>query len=462
MKGLFVLITALSMLIVVAALPAASQAAFTAPINLSVSGPAVFDPDVGIDGDGDAVAVWLQQDGTTQCSGGPCWRVKARARSAAGGLSSVQTLSGPGQNAQEPEVAVDPSGDAVAVWRRSDGVNLRIQARARSAAGTLSPTQNLSAAGNDAFDFQVGVDADGDAVAVWQLFEGTVDRIQARRRSASGVLGPVQYVSAVGEEAVRPRLAVAPTGIAVALWGAYVGGKQVIKARSRSATGTLSSIQTLSPPGQNADYPEVAVDANGDAVAVWHQYDGTTNCGGLPGCRRAQARARSAGGTLGPVQTLSAAGRHALIPQVAIDADGDGLIVWTRRDGTTDCSLSGAPCYIQARARSAAGALGPSQTLSSAGRSAFGGQVGIDADGDAVVVWQRFDGTTDCFGGDACLRVQARTRSGAGVLGPVQTLSASGGYASSARVAVDPLGDALGVWQLFDGTVDRIQAAAGP
>jgi hypothetical protein len=36
-------------------------------------------------------------------------------------LSPPQTLSGAGQNASEPQVAVDPNGNAVATWGRSDG-----------------------------------------------------------------------------------------------------------------------------------------------------------------------------------------------------------------------------------------------------------------------------------------------------------------------------------------------------
>lgn len=77
-------------------------------------------------------------------------------------------------------MAVDADGDAVFLWKRFDGTNVRVQARARSADGTLSAVENLSAAGQDVFrGHEIAVDVDGDAVATWRRFDGTNWRIQA-------------------------------------------------------------------------------------------------------------------------------------------------------------------------------------------------------------------------------------------------------------------------------------------
>ena len=43
--------------------------------------------------------------------------------------------------------------------------------------------KTLSAAGQTAFDPQVAVDADGDAVFTWARYDGTESRVQARARS---------------------------------------------------------------------------------------------------------------------------------------------------------------------------------------------------------------------------------------------------------------------------------------
>jgi hypothetical protein len=206
----------------------------------------------------------------------------------------------------------------------------------------------------------------------------------------------------------------------------------------------------LSAANQNASRPQVAVDADGDAVFTWRRFDGSgTFC-----CFRAQARARSAAGTLSAVQTLSSAGQNAAEPQVAVDADGDGVFTWRRFDGANS--------RVQARARSAAGTLSAVQNLSDPGGNAHAPQVAVDADGDAVFTWARYDGTVPDPDLPCCARIQARTRSAAGTLGGVQTLSAAGQDAFNPQVGVDVAGNAVATWHRFDGTNDRIQASAGP
>ena len=150
---------------------------------------------------------------------------------------------------------------------------------------------------------------------------------------------------------------------------------------------------------------------------------------------------------LSPVQTLSSPGENASGPQVAVDDDGDAVFTWARSDGTDQ--------RIEARARSAGGALSTVQTLSDAGQDAGAPQVAIDDDGDAVFVWERVDNSGN-------KRIQARKRSAAGVLGVVQTLSNGGQDAQFAQVAIDDDGEAAATWQRFDGAHDRAQAASGP
>ena len=67
-----------------------------------------------------------------------------------------------------------------------------------------------------------------------------------------------------------------------------------------------------------------------------------------------QTRVLSAGGVLGPVQRISPAGSDAIEPEVAVDADGDAVYTSTNDQPTFD--------QIQARARTAAGALVPRRT----------------------------------------------------------------------------------------------------
>ncbi len=427
-----------ALLVVGLLVPALAEAAWTEPINLSAPGQDPGDPEVAVDADGDAVFTWLRSDGTD-------YRIQARARSATGTLSAVQTLSAPGQSASRPQVAVDADGDAVFTWLRFDGAKYRIQARARSAGGTLSAVQTLSAAGQNAFNPQVAVDADGDAVFTWLRFDGAHLRVEARARSAAGTLSAVQTLSGAGQHASEPQVAVDGDGDAVFTWERLDGTKDRVQAVARSAAGTLSAVQTLSAAGKTAFNPQVAVDADGDAVFTWLRSDETDPDNFC--CHRVQLRTRSTDGALSAVKTLSAAGKTAFNPQVAVDADGDAVFTWELYDGTEP--------RVQAKARSATGTLSAVQTLSAAGQSAFNPQVAVDADGDAVFTWLRSDG--------ASRRVEARTRSAAGALSAVQLLSGRvRQQAFDAQVAMDVDGDAIVTWQRSDGTSDRVQASAGP
>ena len=430
--------------------PPLSHAAWTAPVNVSRANQNASRPQVAVDANGDAVFTWERFDGAN-------WRIQARTRSAVGVLSAVQTLSAAGQNAFSPQVAVDDAGDAVFTWSRSDGASSRVQTRARSVAGVLSAVQNLSDPGQNAFAPQVAVDADGDAVFAWALDVGANPQLaQARARSAAGTLSAVQNLSDSGSDALSPfpKVAVDDAGDAVFTWERFDGANLRIQTRARdSFTGNLSAVQNLGLSA-NIDVHQVGVDADGDAVFTWVGRDGTTNCGGV-GCLRVQAQARSAAGVLSAVQNLSKGGQNVRLEhQVAVDDAGDAVFTWSRVDGLNS--------RVQTRARSAAGTLSAVQNLSDPGQNALAPQVAVDADGDAVFAWARFDGTVPDPDFPCCARIQARTRSAAGTLSGVQTLSAAGQDAFNPQVGVDAAGKAVATWQRFDGTNDRIQASAGP
>ena len=193
-------------------------------------------------------------------------------------------LSAAGQDAA-PQVAVDADGDAVFTWLRSDGTDYRIQARARSAAGTLSAVQTLSAAGQDASSPQVAVDADGDAVFTWLRFDGTNDRIQARARSAAGTLSAVQTLSAGrAERGPAPRSRSTPTATRCSP-GALRRGE--LPGPGPGALRRRDPERRADPLRRRAerDEPQVAVDADGDAVFTWERLDGTKT-GSRPGRAR--------------------------------------------------------------------------------------------------------------------------------------------------------------------------------
>ena len=245
--------------------------------------------------------------------------IRARTRAPGGSLGTIDTLSDAGQDAFLPQVAMSERGAAAVVWRRSDGTHTRIQLRARTALGAYSAVQTLSDAGQHADLPQVAVRANGDVVIVWQRFDGAQTRVQARRRSADGNLGPVVDVSPPGQTAAAPEVTLDPGGHALVVWhnASATGG---IYSRRLSLGGVLGPIQRSSPSGA---FPQIATDGNGNSLIVWlrsltHQ--------------RVQSRTRSAAGVLGPVANLSPAGEHASNVSLGVDASGKGVLTWSRGD----------------------------------------------------------------------------------------------------------------------------------
>lgn len=189
----------------------------------------------------------------------------------------------------------------------------------------------------------------------------------------------------------------------------------------------------LSHVNQSASDPEMAVAANGNAVFVWKQNPGSADH------YRVQARQVSAGGALGPILDISKNGKDVLgFPKVAVDGSGNAVFVWTYSDGSET--------WIQGRALSAAGALGPILRLSDASGDFDLPQLAVDSAGDAAFIWSR--------GVDNVRRSEARTLSPAGVLGPVMGVSIdSDGNAFRPQVGISSSGTAVLAWQVFGRSI---------
>jgi hypothetical protein len=118
--------------------------------------------------------------------------VQSSFRPAGGAFAAPVDLSAAGEDAVEPQVAFDPSGNALAVWARSDGSNDIVQSSFRPAGGAFAAPTDLSAAGQSAFTPQVAFDGSGNALAVWSRFNGSNFIVQA---AFAGPAVPIRTLS---------------------------------------------------------------------------------------------------------------------------------------------------------------------------------------------------------------------------------------------------------------------------
>ena len=328
--------------------------------SLSASGASAIGPQVAIDASGNAVIVWYRSNGTKtvvqeahSSNGGSTWSSPAdlsdsaqhatgaqvavvsgvavavwsrsnatktviqAKRSTDGGAtwSASADLSDSAQHAVDPQVAIDSSGNAIAVWERSNATNQIVQTARYTS--SWSAVSDLSASAQDAYDPQLALTADGVAMAVWYRSNGTNTIVQASRYSGSW--GSVANLSATAQDA---QVAMDGSGNAFAVWIRSNGTNTIVQ--TARYAGSWGSASDLSAAAQDGEAPQVAADTSGNAVAVWYRSNGANQI--------VQA-ARYASGW-GSAENQSASGQGAFDPQVAAGPSGSAIVVWYRSNGT--------------------------------------------------------------------------------------------------------------------------------
>ena len=195
---------------------------------------------------------------------------------------------------------------------------------------TFLSALNISDAGQDGFEGVVAVDSTGVTHYAWTRSDGTNTRIQYRDRDPSGTFGAVQTISAAGQNASDPDLAVDASNNVLLTWSRNDGTNIRIQAAFAPAGGGFAAPVTVSDAGFDASKPAADFDAAGKALLVWQRFDGSN--------LRVQATTRTAGvgGTFANEQTLSDAGQDGFNPvaKAGPDVDANGVLVWTRSDGS--------------------------------------------------------------------------------------------------------------------------------
>ena len=299
---------------------AAPQGPWALPAgDLSATGGSAGNPQIAIAPDGSTTAVWYRFNGTHTI-------IQAATQPPGGAFGLPVDLSATGQNANTPQIAIAPDGSATAVWDRYDGTNNIIQASTRPPGGAFAVPVDLSAIGRNAIDPQIAIAPDGSATAVWRRFNGNNDIVQAATRPPSGAFGAPVDLSAVGRNAVSPQIAIAPDGSTTAVWSRPNGTNVLIQAATRPPGGAFAVPVDLSATGQTAFDPQIAIAPDGSATVVWRRYNSTHYI--------VQAATRPPSGTFGPPVDLSAIGQDANTPQIAIADDGSATVVWRRSNGT--------------------------------------------------------------------------------------------------------------------------------
>lgn len=398
-------------------------------------------PQIAVDRNGNAVAVWVR--------GGV---VEARRYSnATRSWDATTVLSAAGASA--PQVAIDANGNAIAVWLRADVVESRrnvggtwgsvVQVSADVIAST--PPSNVAQTPRIASTPNVTGGFNDDMIVVWR----SDAQIKSRRFDGTA-WSAITDVSSVLETAEAPQVAFDNAGEARAVWrrqfdpNPAVTGDEVWRVQSAATAGGANSWGAASDipaasTGRDGFNAQIAVAPDGSAVAVWN--DG----------RFTVKSSRFASGAWSPTPAIlideTASSLNNTNPQLAVDSNGAITVIW---EGSV------APHQVVKTARFSGGAWSAPTVLAAPGLDSFSPRIIARAQGFATAIWWR--GTAGPEGG----ALQASTffpDTGAWDTPVDLVTGVPFTNAGDTDVAIDSAGRAQAVWVTRPGATTVVQTS---
>lgn len=413
-----------------------SSARWRPPLNVSVIGSFAIVPQLGVDAGGDAVAIW--NEARKGGAGAAPYVVMACQRPAGKqAWDRPLALTPTGGQANDPRLAVDSRGDAVAAWR-SDST---VQVTFKTAAGAWQTPADVSNTGQRAGEPSVAIDAQGDAAAVWTQSASTGQHAvwAAIRTAHSAHWQPSREVYASPQIVSVPEVALDHHGDIAIVWKVFESGSPArgliwrVQATSEPAGASRRAVRAI---GTEADGPppyllglgpgpQVILDRHANAIVVWQA---PRRLGGS----EIRSAMKSAGSvTWQPSTRVSNFGTAGSLPRLAEDDAGDAIMVWQGSDGE-HAVISSALHHVSGRRWTRP------VNVSAGGADNIGPSVAFDSRGNAIAIWGRFDPSR--------FDIQAAFRSVTGRWRAPSTVGSGVYDAGAPTVGLDRAGHGIGMW----------------
>jgi len=299
---------------------------WSAPVAIEPFAAFDFSPSVGIDGAGNAIAVWEHADTTFTST-----TIWANRFVPSSGWGTPQQIGGSSTTfAETPDVAVTPGGDAIVVWDESNSVSDDIWSNRFVAATGWGTAQLIEADAGTALAAQVAADAAGNAIAVWDQSDGTLFNIVTNRFVPASGWGTPQILDTDTTGSVGgPAVGIDAGGNGIALWVQQEASgtnsiNRVVADRFATTSGWAApQTVALGVVSQQIFSPALAVDGNGNALATWSSFAVT---GGMATEAIGSSRFTPALGWTG-VTTLTNAAIFSFSAAIAVDGFGRDTIL---------------------------------------------------------------------------------------------------------------------------------------
>ncbi len=218
-------------------------------------------PRLVADNTGDVIAIW-QQSST---------RVYANQLTAVSSWGTPTIVSSStSTGAYAPEIAINKSGSAMAVWYENNNGTYNAYARSFTPSIGWDAVQSIETGTSGAYEVHVAIDDVGTAIALWRQ----PDLYYNRYVPGSG--WDTAQAFAVGSS---PEVKMNGQGQAVAVWNQWdpSNGNQVYSKKFIPATGWGAASNLVSELG-SANSPHAVMDSQGNATAIWSQWASPTTC----------------------------------------------------------------------------------------------------------------------------------------------------------------------------------------
>ena len=248
------------------------------------------------------------------------------------GFDNADAIGSPAYRLNTVSVTSAGAGDLIASWARSCCLvgfeTSTIRVAVRPPGGPFNPvdTADSGATGTDVGGPQVAGSAQGAATVVWsKMLTATTGNVSACTRPPGGSFTgcAIENVSGDGTPTQFANVGLDAEGNAVAAWVRKLPngtGTFAVESGGRpSGALTWTPLGTFSETGVDLDLPTLAVSDQGAAILAWRR-----------GMERIDGASRVAGAAFGPSQPLSAAAGNPVFPDVAMDLAGNGAAAWER------------------------------------------------------------------------------------------------------------------------------------
>lgn len=344
-------------------------------ISLGAAGSAY--PDLAIDGQGRALAVWAQGSDT----GSEVW---ARTYQPETGWGTAQMMSAPGADtATAPRAAINDAGHMAVVWLQTEGW-AKVHARRYNPSQGWGAAVRLDSSSQETRNPEISLNAEGRLVVVWQQTD-----VQARTSVWANQIEPdgtvataVQIEQGTGT-AGTPALAGLGDTSVQAVWqrtnDTQGANQQIGMSRFLSGHGWSATASASGAERSLARSPSLASWGAANAVTAWVQTSGDLT--------EVWAN-RIVQGQAGEPQALQG-GLTQAQDQARIGADdlGNAIGLWIRSEG-------GIPTTLWTTHWPVTGAPGEATRLdASTSLVVYEAELGVDAQGRALAVWTQSDGS---------------------------------------------------------------------